>query len=73
MAPVSPEIRASYTTTIDSILTTSDLNTISEKRIRKGLQDAVGKDLSHQKVCLGRADPLSPCPYPPQFVTRQPI
>lgn len=48
---VSEETRERYTRVIDSILARSDLATISEKRIRKGLQDAVGYDLTPEKVC----------------------
>lgn len=39
-----------FTPIIDSILAKSDLNTISEKRIRKGLQEEIGYDLTPQKV-----------------------
>ncbi|KAF7118561.1 hypothetical protein CNMCM5793_008091 [Aspergillus hiratsukae] len=49
-ATVSPDVEARYTEVIDSILEKSDLNTISEKRIRKGLQEVVGYDLTPQKV-----------------------
>lgn len=49
-ATVSPDVEARYTEVIDSILAKSDLNTISEKRIRKGLQEVVGYDLTPQKV-----------------------
>lgn len=52
---VSEETRERYTRVIDSILARSDLATISEKRIRKGLQDAVGYDLTPEKVCGCRA------------------
>jgi upstream activation factor subunit UAF30 len=45
-----PEVEASYSAIIDSILAASDLNTISAKRIRKGLQEKVDYDISHQKV-----------------------
>lgn len=48
---VSPEDRERYTEVIDSILAKSDLNTVSEKRIRTGLQEVVGYDLTPQKVC----------------------
>lgn len=48
---VPPETRDHFTQVIDSILGQSDLTTISEKRIRRGLQDAVGYDLTPQKVC----------------------
>ena len=47
---VPPEVEATYTTIIDSILGNSDLTTISEKRIRKGLQAAVQYDITPQKV-----------------------
>ncbi|KAJ5104171.1 hypothetical protein N7532_004700 [Penicillium argentinense] len=49
---LSPELRGKYTEIIDRILSNSDLNTISEKRIRKGLQDAVGYDLTAQKASI---------------------
>ncbi len=52
---VSPEQEASFTVIIDSILAASDLSTISEKRIRKGLQSAVNYDISPQKVRSNRA------------------
>ncbi|KAJ6066705.1 uncharacterized protein N7446_003742 [Penicillium canescens] len=48
--PLSSEMRDKYTEIIDTILAESDLNTISEKRIRKGLQEAVGYDLTPQKT-----------------------
>lgn len=47
-----PDARESYVKVIDSILAASDLNTISEKRIRKGLQEAVGYDLTPQKAVI---------------------
>ncbi|OAX84570.1 hypothetical protein ACJ72_01048 [Emergomyces africanus] len=46
------DVQASYIKIIDSILATSDLNTISEKRIRRGLQDAVGYDITPQKAAI---------------------
>ncbi|KAL1990497.1 hypothetical protein VTN49DRAFT_6336 [Thermomyces lanuginosus] len=49
---LSPEERESYTKIIDSILAESDLQTVSEKRIRRGLQDAVGRDLTEQKAAI---------------------
>lgn len=49
-----PQVEAEYTSIIDNILATSDLNTISAKRIRKGLQETLGQDISQQKV----RDPL---------------
>lgn len=45
-----PEVEASYAAIIDNILAVSDLNTISAKRIRKGLQERLDYDISHQKV-----------------------
>ena len=53
---VPPEVEASYATIIDSILAASDLNTISEKRIRKGLQQAVEYDITPQKVWFTGCD-----------------
>jgi hypothetical protein len=50
LLPVPPEVEASYATIIDGILASSDLNTISAKAIRKGLQSKVSFDLSAQKV-----------------------
>lgn len=49
---LSPDVEARYTEVIDSILAKSDLNTISEKRIRKGLQEVVGYDLTPQKAAI---------------------
>ncbi|KAL8928224.1 MAG: hypothetical protein Q9208_001934 [Pyrenodesmia sp. 3 TL-2023] len=46
---LSTETEAEYVKLIDVILRSSDLNTISEKRIRKGLQEAVNHDLTPQK------------------------
>lgn len=45
---------APYTLIIDDILRASDLNTITAKRIRKGLQERVTEDISVQKV-VGRS------------------
>jgi hypothetical protein len=61
-AIVSPDVEARYTEVIDSILAKSDLNTISEKRIRKGLQEVVGYDLTPQKVRNAILDPVANCP-----------
>ena len=52
---MTPETEISYTTIIDSILAASDLNTISEKRIRKGLQAAVDYDITPLKVAMVEA------------------
>ncbi|KAH0541901.1 hypothetical protein FGG08_003621 [Glutinoglossum americanum] len=46
------EVEASYATIIDSILADSDLNTVSAKSIRKGLQTAVDYDITHQKSAI---------------------
>lgn len=50
MPTVPPEQQASYSAIIDQILASSDLNTISAKRIRKGLQEKVDYDITPQKV-----------------------
>ncbi|KAF2242728.1 SWIB/MDM2 domain-containing protein [Trematosphaeria pertusa] len=52
MAALPPEVEASYSAIIDSILASSDLNTISAKRIRKGLQERIEYDISHQKQAV---------------------
>ena len=43
-----------YVTIIDSILAASDLRVISEKKIRKGMQEAVEYDITPQKVSICR-------------------
>lgn len=48
------EERASYTRIIDGILADADLETVTRKKIRQGLEEAIDKDLSEQKVCAGR-------------------
>ena len=63
LPPVSHERRATYKSIIDSIQAKSDLQTVSEKRVRKGLEDAVGYDLTPQKVCLSFGEPLTPPAY----------
>ncbi|KAA8623104.1 SWIB-domain-containing protein implicated in chromatin remodeling [Pyrenophora tritici-repentis] len=47
--PLSADVVAMYSAIIDEILRASDINTISAKRIRKGLQERVDHDLSQQK------------------------
>ena len=47
---VPPSQRTSYSAIIDSILADADLETISAKRIRKGLQERIDHDLTDQKV-----------------------
>lgn len=51
---LTPEIEASYSTIIDDILRTSDLKTISSKRIRHALQERIGHDISDHKEKLGK-------------------
>ncbi|GJC83409.1 upstream activation factor subunit spp27 [Colletotrichum liriopes] len=49
--PLSSEEENNYTSIIDGILATADLTTITRKKIRLGLEKALGgKDLSDQKV-----------------------
>lgn len=52
---VPVEVEASYVTIIDSILAATDLNTISAKKIQKGLQQAVEYDITPQKVYVSTA------------------
>jgi hypothetical protein len=48
---VSSKERERYTAIIDVILETADLETISRKKVRQGLEKSLGgKDLSDQKV-----------------------
>lgn len=49
-ATVPPEQRASYAAMIDAILANADLNTISAKAIRQGMQRKIDYDLAPQKV-----------------------
>lgn len=46
------EVQAAYSVIIDQILADSDLNTISAKRIRKGLQEQLDHDISGEKVLI---------------------
>ncbi|KAK2048986.1 DEK C terminal domain-containing protein [Colletotrichum somersetense] len=58
--PLSSEEESNYTSIIDGILATADLTTITRKKIRLGLEKALGgKDLSDQKVQSLR----HPAPY----------
>jgi hypothetical protein len=52
LTKVPAEQRASYAAIIDEILASADLETISAKRIRNGLQERVDYDLTPQKVRL---------------------
>lgn len=50
-ATVTSDENKRYTDIIDDILATADLETISRKKIRQGLEAALGgKDLSEQKA-----------------------
>lgn len=44
--------RETYTRIIDDILLKADLQTVTRKKIRQGLEEAIDKDLSEQKVCV---------------------
>ncbi|KAH8645524.1 hypothetical protein BX600DRAFT_166613 [Xylariales sp. PMI_506] len=51
--PLSPEEESRYTEIIDNILATANLETVSRKKIRAGLEAALGgKDLSDQKAAI---------------------
>jgi len=61
---VPPDVRENYIKIIDEILAASDLNTISEKRIRKGIQEKVDYDITPQKVRVcdpSLSRPIAPC------------
>ncbi|KAL2132772.1 hypothetical protein VTI74DRAFT_3396 [Chaetomium olivicolor] len=51
-APLTDEERASYTRIIDDILSKADLQTVTRKKIRQGLEEAIDKDLSDQKNAI---------------------
>ncbi|CAI6341593.1 unnamed protein product [Periconia digitata] len=51
-APLSPQASSMYAAIIDGILANSDLNTISAKRIRKGLQERLDHDISEHKNAI---------------------
>lgn len=48
--PVSSQDLLLFTRVIDSILAENDLNTVSASRVRKQLQETVGRDLTPHKV-----------------------
>ncbi|KAI0146820.1 hypothetical protein GGR57DRAFT_282574 [Xylariaceae sp. FL1272] len=51
--PLTQEDQTRYTRIIDGILATADLETVTRKKIRSGLETALGgKDLSEQKVAI---------------------
>jgi len=61
---VSLEDEKHYTQIIDGILSTVDLETVTRKKIRSGLEAALGgKDLSDHKVHISpfRGSPTSVC------------
>lgn len=50
---MTPEEESQYTKIIDGILKTVDLETVTRKKIRVGLESALGgKDLTDNKVSL---------------------
>ncbi|KAJ6445177.1 proline transporter [Purpureocillium lavendulum] len=54
-APLSPDELARFTHIIDGILATADLETISRKKVRQGLETSLGgRDLSDQKDAIKR-------------------
>ncbi|EON96528.1 putative swib mdm2 domain protein [Phaeoacremonium minimum UCRPA7] len=67
-APLTSEEKSQYTGIIDAILATADLATISRKKVRQGLERALGgKDLSEQKIAIkalieARFDAISSVP-----------
>lgn len=52
---VPREVRANYIAIIDAILAASNIEEVSEKRIRRGIQDSVQYDITPQKVGLLKA------------------
>jgi len=52
MASLAPQTRASYIVIIDRILANSDLQTVSSKRIRQGLQEEVPYDITPHKDAI---------------------
>lgn len=49
---LSRDVAEKYSTIIDEILENADLNTISAKRIRKGLQERLDHDISGEKAAV---------------------
>jgi len=67
---LTSEERRSYTVLIDDILANSDLQTVSEKKIRRTMAERLGKDISEQKAAISaiimeRFDNLND-PTPPE-------
>ncbi|KAI0891052.1 hypothetical protein F4806DRAFT_489650 [Annulohypoxylon nitens] len=76
--PLTTEEETRYTEIIDGILATADLETVTRKKIRMGLEAALGgKDLSDQKHAIKalieeRFDAISSAPPPPSSAIPQP-
>nr|POE63175.1 mitochondrial pyruvate carrier 1 [Quercus suber] len=75
---VPDEQHAAYSAIIDGILSSSDLNTISAKAIRRGLQEKVDYDLTPQKsaitdLIMERFDKFSNDPKVAEVVQPAPI
>ncbi|KAK3899895.1 upstream activation factor subunit spp27 [Staphylotrichum tortipilum] len=51
-APLTDEEMGAYTRIIDGILASADLETVTRKKIRQGLEEAIDKDLSAQKNAI---------------------
>ncbi|KAK3376877.1 hypothetical protein B0T24DRAFT_677737 [Lasiosphaeria ovina] len=51
-APLSSDEKVKYTRIIDGILAAADLQTVTRKKIREGLEEAIQKDLSDQKNAI---------------------
>jgi hypothetical protein len=49
---VTPDVRAQYIAIIDSILIDADLETVSVKQVRSGIQEKVQYDITPHKVNL---------------------
>ncbi|KAI1205364.1 SWIB-domain-containing protein [Annulohypoxylon truncatum] len=77
-APLTAEEETRYTEIIDGILATADLETVTRKKIRMGLEAALGgKDLSDQKHAIKalieeRFDAISSAAPPPSSAIPQP-
>ncbi|KAI0385652.1 hypothetical protein F5Y04DRAFT_268496 [Hypomontagnella monticulosa] len=77
-APLTSEEETRYTEIIDGILATADLETVTRKKIRVGLEAALGgKDLSEQKNAIKalieeRFDAISSAAPPPSSAIPQP-
>ncbi|KAK4096556.1 SWIB-domain-containing protein [Parathielavia hyrcaniae] len=50
--PLTHEEKESYTRIIDGILAAADLETVTRKKVRKGLEEAINKDLGDQKDAI---------------------